>query len=229
MLKRSGFVLAAMIAVVGCGSIKIPVGETNVRVGGSAGENVTAPITNGSVDRVIGSPVSLDRGSPVSLDGVTADQVNHIGADSGSWSLKGAKLSSTATSVQGVKTTAAGTLDITVTIKLKFYQNDADASTSCSAGEVYTAVDAASASAQVDAAGNISDLSAPLSQANLNNMTNAIKVIYAKTQASKVAGATPWKMLACLSGNVNFNGAPVANGSLVVSGFDLGLGLYYSL
>lgn len=229
MLKRSGFILAAMIAVVGCGSIRIPLpGETNVRVGSPVGQTETVPITGGKVDRVIGSPVSLDRGSPVSLDGVTQDQIDKIGADKGSWSLKGAKLTTAAPSVQGLKATAAGTLDITVTLKLKFYQND-PAPVDCTGTEVYTALDSASASAQVDDAGNIGDLSAPLSQANLTNMTNAIKVIYAKTQASKVAGATPWKMLACLSGNLNLNGSPIANGSLILSGFDLSLGLYYTL
>lgn len=226
MLKRSVFILAAMVAVVGCGNIRIPVGETNVRVGLPADQTVNAPITDGKVDRVIGSPVSLDRGSPVSLDGVSADK---IGADHGSWSLKGAKLGGAAASVQGVKSTAtSGTLGITATVKLKFFQGST-VPQDCSGTEVYTALENVTATAQVDANGNIGDLGGTLSQANLNNLVGAIKVLVTKTNESKVAGATPWQMLTCVSGNVNLNGSPIANGTLTISGFDFGLGLYYSL
>jgi hypothetical protein len=229
MLKRTGWMLAAMIAVVGCGIIKIPLpGETNVRVGLPTGQTESAPITDGKVDRVIGSPVSLDRGSPVSLDGSVP--IDKIGADRGSWSLKGAKLSGTGASVQGLKPSAAGdTFGITASLKLKFYQNDTEAALSCTGNEVYTALENISASATVDASGNIGDLGGTLSQANLNNLINAVKVIDAKTKASKVTGATPWKMLACVSGDVTLKGSPIVSGTLLISGFDFGLGLYYTL
>jgi hypothetical protein len=228
MLKRTGWILTAMIAVVGCGIIKVPLpGETNVRVGPPAGQTESAPIKDGKVDRVIGSPVSLDGRSPAIPDGVSADK---IGADRGTWSAKGASLSGVGTSLQGLKATAAGdTFGLTATVKLKFYQNDAEAAQGCTGAEVYTALEGISATATVDASGNIGDLNGTLSQANLNNIVAVIKVIDAKTKASKVTGTIPWKMLTCVSGDVTLNGAPIASGTLLISGFDLGLSLYYTL
>jgi hypothetical protein len=226
-MKRTGWILAAMIAVVGCGNIRVPIGDTNVRVGPPTGQTESVPITDGKVDRVIGSPVPLDRGSPVSLDNsVSADK---LGADRGSWSVKGSKLTLGATNAQGIKTSATDTLGITASLKLKFYQNDAEAALGCTGAEVYTALESVTASATVDASGNIGELRGDLSQANLNNLVNAVKVIDAKTKASKVAGAVPWKMLTCVSGDVSLNGNPIASGTLLLSGFDFTLGLYYTI
>jgi hypothetical protein len=120
-------------------------------------------------------------------------------------------------------------LGITATLKLKFYQNDAEASLGCTGAEVYTALENVTASAEVDANGNVGDLNGTLSQANLNNLVGAVKVIVAKTQASQVASTVPWKMLTCVSADVTLNGSPIANGTLLLSGFDFTLGLYYTL
>jgi hypothetical protein len=229
-MKRTPWILA-LVAVVGCGAIKIGIpGDTNVRVGLPAGQTENAPITNGKVDKVIGSPVPLDRGSPVSLDKTAP--LDKIGADRGSWSVKGSKLNVGATNVQALKPAATNTLGLTATLKLKFYQNDAEASLGCTGAEVYTALENVTASAEVDATGNVGDLNGTLSQANLNNLVGAVKVIVAKTQASQAEGtpeSAKWKMLACISADVTLNGSPIANGTLLLSGFDFTLGLYYTL
>ncbi len=226
-MKRTAWILTAMVAVVGCGAIRVPIGDTNVRVGPPTGQTESTPIKDGKVDKAIGSPVSLDRGSPVSLDNsVNADK---LGADRGSWSLKGSKLNLGATNAQGIKLSATDTLGITASLKLKFYQNDAEAVAGCTGAEVYTALENVTASATVDASGNIGNLGGDLSQANLNNLVSAVKVVIAKTRASQVAGTVPWKMLTCINADVTLNNSPIASGTLLLSGFDFTLGLYYTL
>lgn len=228
-MKRVLLAAFATVMVAGCGLIRVPVpGEVPFRVGPPTGQTDSVPVQNGGVDRRIGVPVTMDRGAPVVMDRGAPVSLDSLGIGNGRWSLKGSKITTGAASMTKLSGSATSrTLELNGTVKMRFIQNDADAAQGCVGTQTYTIFENEQASATVDADGNISELSGQMSEANLVNLWNAVKVLDAKYKEAQAG--TPWKLMVCLNATVKLDGVPVPSGTFTLSGFDFALGLYFKI